>query len=416
MFDSLKKKYLDFNRSQKFFILSILIYVFLASIDYAIVRPASTSLFISNFTSKFFPYCWILGVPLNLFIVYLYNRFLPIIGCLKTFFAFAFSIIVINSLTALFGVKFPFLIFLQFLFKDIYILLAFKQAWSMIHTTINSQKAKFLYGLMFGAGGIGSVLGGLVSGFFAVQIKSINLLFFSLPLYLIVCFFYYFASKNSAVNGEFKDEVLEETSKDGFSLIKKSPYLVIILLIVMAMQISTAFLDYQFNMYLEKTIPNIDLRTQFTGKLTSVINSISTCFQFFGGFILINLLGMKKAHLSIPILLACNSLLFLFFPSFAMITYAFATIKSLDYSLFGIIKEMLYIPLKTDEKYRAKAIIDVFAYRSSKAFASLFLIFFQNITGLNILLLITIMSMIIYGLWTRVVVVLFKKEKEYIQS
>lgn len=418
MFEVFKKKYLDFSSSQKTFILSILVCVFFISCDYAIIRPASTSIFISNYTSKLFPYSWILGVPFNLFIVYLYNRFLPVIGCLKTFFAFVVSIIFINVFTSLFVCKLPFLIFFQFIFKDVYILLAFKQAWSMIHTTINTQKAKFLYGLMFGFGGIGSVLGGLISGFFAVSIKSENLFLFSLPIYLIVFLFYSIALKNSGVKEGFKKEIIEENTypKQGFSLIRKSPYLIIILLIVIAMQVSTALLDYQFNVYLEKNIPNIDLRTQFTGKLTSIINLITTCFQFFGGFLLINLLGFKKSHLSVPILLAFNSLLFLFFPSFAMITYAFATIKSLDYSVFSIIREMLYIPLKTDEKYRAKAIIDVFAYRSARAFASLFLIFIQNITGLNIALLITIMSMTIYFIWTRIVVVLFKKEKEYIRE
>src|SRR3989304_10390695 len=150
-----KKNFLDFNASQKIFILSIAICVFLFSCDYAIIRPASTSLFISNFSSKMFPYSWILGVPFNLLIVYLYNRFLPVIGCLKTFFTFVCSIICINILTSLFATKFPILIFLQFIFKDVYILLAFKQVWSMIHTTINTQKAKFLYGLLFGCGGIG---------------------------------------------------------------------------------------------------------------------------------------------------------------------------------------------------------------------------------------------------------------------
>ena len=49
-------------------------------------------------------------------------------------------------------------------------------------------------------------------------------------------------------------------------------------------------------------------------------------------------------------------------------------IKTFDYSIFNILKEMLYVPLKTDEKFKAKAVIDVFAYRSAKAFASLFVI------------------------------------------
>ena len=99
-----------------------------------------------------------------------------------------------------------------------------------------------------------------------------------------------------------------------------------------------------------------------------------------------------------------------------MATYSFASIKALDYSFFGIIREMLYIPLKTDEKYRAKAIIDVFAYRSAKAFASLFLIFIQDATGLNVIILISIMSMLIYFIWTRIVSIMFKKHPQILQN
>ena len=52
----------------------------------------------------------------------------------------------------------------------------------------------------------------------------------------------------------------------------------------------------------------------------------------------------------------------------------FGAVKALDYSIFGIIKEQLYIPLGINEKFKAKAIIDVFAYRSSKALASLLIL------------------------------------------
>nr|NGX32761.1 hypothetical protein [Candidatus Anoxychlamydiales bacterium] len=383
MIKSVKNFFLEFDKTQKVFILSVLASVFFITCDYAIIRPASTSIFLSNFSSRAFPYCWILSVPFNLLVVYLYNKFLPIIGCLKIFLVFVCSIIFVNALTGLLVSRVPAIIFFQFIFKDLYILLAFKQVWSMIHSTINTQRAKLLYGFMFGLGGVGSVFGGMISGFFAVQIKSTNLFFLSIPIYLLVFIFYLKALKNSSASKQ--DFIKQESekssnSKKGFSLIKRSPYLISILLIVISMQIATAFIDYQFNVYLEKTIPNVDLRTAFTGKLTSVINLISTSFQFFGGFLLINILGFKKSHFSVPIFLAFNSLVFLVFPSFRMATYSFASIKALDYSFFGIIREMLYIPLKTDEKYKAKAIIDVFAYRSAKAFASLFLIFVQDAT------------------------------------
>lgn len=82
-----------------------------------------------------------------------------------------------------------------------------------------------------------------------------------------------------------------------------------------------------------------------------------------------------------------------------MISFAYVTIKAFDFSLFGVIKEMLYIPLKLDEKFRAKAVIDVFAYRSAKAFASFLILFLQPLAGLRILNVLTWSSIAIFLLW-----------------
>jgi ATP/ADP translocase len=40
--------------------------------------------------------------------------------------------------------------------------------------------------------------------------------------------------------------------------------------------------------------------------------------------------------------------------------------KVLDYSVFRAVKELLYVPLSFDARYRAKEIIDAFVYRASK--------------------------------------------------
>jgi AAA family ATP:ADP antiporter len=98
---------------------------------------------------------------------------------------------------------------------------------------------------------------------------------------------------------------------------------------------------------------------------------MNVLLQVFGSFFLIELIGLKKCHMSIPVFLASSLLSFLFFPSFGLIAFTYGSIKALDYSIFGVVKEMLYIPLSIDQKFKAKAVIDVFLYRSAKAIASL---------------------------------------------
>ena len=49
-----------------------------------------------------------------------------------------------------------------------------------------------------------------------------------------------------------------------------------------------------------------------------------------------------------------------------MVQTAFLLFKAFDYSLFRAAKEIFYIPLSFDARYRAKQVIDSFGYRFAK--------------------------------------------------
>lgn len=358
------------KNKNKLFFLAALGFLFCISSEYAITRPSSVSLFIKYFTSDFFPIVWICVVPLNFLVVYGYNYFLPKIGSLKTFFFIVFFIILINLLTSFYPSK---LIFLQFMYKDIYILLMFKQIWSLIHISLDSKKSKYSYGILFAAGGVGGIFGGIISGFFTKYVGS-NKLFLMTPfLYILVSFFYYMAYRNSEIDErvEFK-----ENNKIFFSY-QNSKYLILLLSLVVFMHISVTFIDYQFNHFLERNISDVDLRTQYLGRLISIVHFSTTFLQMLGGFILLRFFGLKKTHLFIPISLIINSLVFLVRPTFFAISYLFIYVKAIDFSIFSIVKEILFQPVSSDDKFRAKAIIDVFSCRTARAFASIFLLFIQ---------------------------------------
>jgi ATP/ADP translocase len=70
---------------------------------------------------------------------------------------------------------------------------------------------------------------------------------------------------------------------------------------------------------------------------------------------------------------------------------------------------VLYIPLKPDEKFRAKAVIDVFAYRSSKAIASLLILGLQSLLGMAFFPLLGGCCIVLFLLWIVAVAVLLKE-------
>ena len=57
-------------------------------------------------------------------------------------------------------------------------------------------------------------------------------------------------------------------------------------------------------------------------------------------------------------------------PSLFAAAAAYMVFKVMDYSLFRAAKELLYIPLSFDSRYRAKELIDAFGYRFAKGAVS----------------------------------------------
>lgn len=412
LLSSLTAEVNSYTRYEKFFIICMMICSFSITAEAAITRAVSSSVFLSAYSAKFLPWVWLASVPINFGIVVFYNRFLPRLGCAKMLGLTILIATAINIFAAFYLQKFHFLPFLLYVWKDIFVILMFQQMWSVIHATVNISKAKYLYGIFFGAGGLGSVTGSMVPGFMAVWLGSEHLLLTTIPFYIVVTFFYFIAlNSREKIPTRQNISTLSSDSTDilgGMKLIRHSKFLIFILLIVMGMQISSTIVDYQFSTYLEQTFAVQDLRTQFLGRFFGFVNSLNIFLQFIGSFVLVHLFGLQASHLLVPLILGCNALGFFFFPSFQVMCFSFGSIKALDYSIFGIIKEMLYIPLKVAEKFKAKAIIDVFAYRSSKACASLFILALQFIPFISLTTLLTGGLITIFFGWMLAILFMFK--------
>lgn len=371
--------------------------------DYAIVRPVSNSVLLSFFPSTVLPYLWLGAIPLNFMMVALYNRYLPKIGCWKVFLSIVAMIAGSNLISGLYMHANVYVSLLHFIWKEIYILLLFQTLWSLIHMTITPERAKSIYGITFGVGGLGTVAGSFVPGFFATELGSEALLFFTLPVLLCLSCCYWQANKYSLPlrrHTTFHRGGGEPASlRVGINLITRSRVLPYILLLVLCMQVASTLIDYQFNIHLQQSYPDKDLRTEFLGKMTSVVSSATVILQFLGSFCLLTLLGLEKTHFLIPIILGFNAFGTLIWPGIRTLAISFATAKVFDFSLFGIVKEMLYIPLSAEEKFQAKALIDVFFYRGAKALAALVILSLQLLQFRNLNVL-TWICLSIFVIWT----------------
>jgi len=386
MLEKIKEKF----KGHGAFALCAMICGFLICCHYAIIRPVSNSLFLHFFSSKLLPYAWLATVPVNFILVSLYNRLIPKWGSKKLFFRLILIVTLSNFLFGLFAKDTAILSFLYYVWKEVYVMLMFQLLWSVINANIKIENAKFLYGIFFGLGGIGSLVGSLFPGFFAVAYGSESLIFWALPVDIILLFAYFRLNHYSVADAPKADREQKGGFFHGLQLIRSSRLLMFALSIVVFMQMVTAIADFQFNDFLGKIYPEKDLRTEFSARVMGVMHCLTIFLQFSGSFFLLKWLGFKRTHYLIPSTVALIASAVAFAPIFPIISLAFVTTKSLDFSLFGVVREMLYIPLKPDEKYRAKAVIDVFAARTSKAIASLLIIGMTTFVSTNQLTWLTL--------------------------
>ncbi len=392
------------NRTFLFFILLAMAASFCITCDFAIVKPASSSIFIAHYSASKIPFAWLVLIPLNLAVVNVYNFLLMRIGCFPLLVSSVVFVFLLNTGMALFGTSLPVFPFLHYVLKDIYVLLMFQQLWSIIHVTVKMEEAKYLYGIIFGVGGIGAVLGSYITKTYAILYGSEHLLFISVPIYTLFLLIFYLlvqTSKRYTQSDELNllTKKTKATPKGGFSILAKSRYLQYVLLIVVSMQLTATVVEYQFNMHLETLYPLKDVRTSFTGMLFGYVNMATVALQFIGSSLFIHFLGVARSHLLIPCVLSFFAAANLFYPSFSMVSFTFGSIKSLDYSIFRILTEMLYIPLSVHEKFAGKAVIDVFSYRTARGFASLLVIGLQVIAPLSVETVLRYGAFVVLLIW-----------------
>jgi AAA family ATP:ADP antiporter len=80
---------------------------------------------------------------------------------------------------------------------------------------------------------------------------------------------------------------------------------------------------------------------------------------------------VSRLHLLVPLTHAACILALLVHPCLATAAIAFGWFKVVDYSVFRAAKEVLYVPLDFDARYRAKMLIDMVIYRTSKGASAL---------------------------------------------
>ena len=345
---------------------------------YEFIRSASTVLFKTAYGADKLPLVMAAMPVVVFFGVWLYSRLLSLLGPRRTLLVTSLGSglsILACYLVLLTGAKWitPVL----FLLKEFYIVLLIEQYWSYINSSVAPASAKKVNGPVTGIAGLGGAVGGTLVGASAGQYGAESMVLFAaiacLPAALM-------SNLGYQLFGE-PEQPLEAQKSDsmGWHLFRQNPTLAYLLAIVMASQLVSAVLDYKFQSLLSVQFSgDPDAETAFQGWFFGTLNTSVLVFQFVITPLALTFVGLRWIHILMPLLHLTAITAALVEPSIFSVGLAFFLFKAFDYSIFRAAKELLYVPLSFDERYRAKEVIDVFGYRTGKGASSVVIVALQN--------------------------------------
>jgi AAA family ATP:ADP antiporter len=155
---------------------------------------------------------------------------------------------------------------------------------------------------------------------------------------------------------------------EGARLVFRSPYLLSIVAIVGLYEIVSTVMDFQFTATIAHYLEGDAIGRQFATVYT-LTNFTALFVQLFFTSFIMTRFGVGVALMVLPLAVLAGSGVFVALPILWVGSLLNTADNAFSYSINQSAKEALYVPTTRDEKYKAKAFIDMFVQRFAKALA-----------------------------------------------
>ena len=391
-------------------------YSFLAMAGYNVIKPATRSQFINSLGADNLPYVQLVAGLIMGFVIQGYTSAMRL---LPRRWVFAATQLVMVGLLFLFWGLFrteqSWVSVAFYLWGILAGSLLISQFWSLANDIYDARQAKRLFGFIGGGASLGGIVGAGLAGRYARAICTNNLLLVA-AVFLGVC-----AAIVSMIALREKPEGTDVpgaeekgmSPREAIALLISSKHFQIIALVISFAAIGAGIIEQQLNMAVEQAIPGKDARTAFLGNVIFYSSIAGFVIQMTLTSRVHRLLGIGFALLMLPVSLGTTAVLMLAVPALWTSTLARVLDTSLRYTVDKTTREILFMPLPTSLKYRAKPFADVAVDRFAKGVgAAVALIIAIKVFGLTWWQL-SYLSVGVTALW---IFLALRARREYLMS
>lgn len=281
-----------------------------------------------------------------------------------------------------------------YVWVSVFNLFVFSSAWSLLSDIFSKEASLRLFGIIAAGASLGSIAG---SASVRYLVELIGTSSFILASMILLCLA--LALKHAMISDIFKhaqvahsrnpktlqvsqtacQNPLERFDKTigaknpfvGFSLIAKSPYLLALCAFVLLLTAVSTFLYMEQMRIIKETFSSREERVAVFATIDLVVQSLSLFIQIFltakiaKFFSLSALLSALGFVVSIGFVVLCFT-----HPAFLPLAVVMSMRRVGEYALVKPGREMLFVPLSSDEKYKVKNFIDTVVYRGGDALSA----------------------------------------------
>ena len=404
----------------------LFLYLFLVIAAYNVIKPIRNASFLEELGYQRLPVVYLLTAFFIGFVVAVHSkiqvkisRYVLITLSILFFFLSCFIFRIFS------GYEWQGLPVIFWVWANVFIIVLNTQFWITVNDILNPREFKRLSGFFISGGILGGFAGGLLAGSLAKKNVDYNLLFISAGL-LTVCAFVVFLifrwqKKENPVEakakkiGEVKDESKSKPGfRDSYKTVKEHDYLRFIATIVMLTLVVSTLIDFQF-----QTI----VQNSETGNLTRFFGYFNAGLMVFAFLLSILMTSnlFKRYGVRISLLLYPLVLLLCFLgigvaASLVMAVIIKGSDKSLSYSINRSARELLFIPVSQDIKYKAIVFIDMFVDRFSKGIGAVVLLIIMSFGIQDHKELVKIVSLVSIVLIIGWIMFTLRASREYVNS
>jgi len=243
--------------------------------------------------------------------------------------------------------------------------------WSFMADIFDRDQSRRLFATIAAGGTCGALIGPIVTALLVEKIGISNLFLVAATMLMgtLYCIQKLRLWKQrisakqggqSAVQPKIKGGIL-----DGIKLVASSPYLLGICILMCGYSLCATLLSIQVAEQVEVLYPDSAIRTRLFAIIDSVVNFLTLVFQLFLTSRLLKWLRMARMLAVLPVCMLLGFVAVIFMP--VIVVYALAEIvrRAFEYGINKPAREMLYVPLAREEKYKAKNFIDTGVHRGA---------------------------------------------------